>query len=389
MIYFFVVLLGLISLVGIKFAKPDKFFDDYLDQEYTNAIKGIFVIMIFISHYRYFFFRDTSGNIPLDLFGQKMVSMFFFYSGVGILESVKKKGKKYSNRLIIKFFAFHFKYAFMMTINYVIKKVINPNDKLNYKFLLRQYFILDFGFQFNWFICTYILILFYSFISFLPFNNNNTLLPVILVTLFIYFHYRLMIYLKKPSFYIDNIFNFPMGLLFSLYKGIFEKLIKKNDKTYYFILIVISILMYKIKFLEFKYLPTIITKNVIFSNLVILITLKVQFNNGLLQSMNKHSLGILMTQGMFFIIFKKYKSLKGNEYVEFIIIFLLTVFSAILFDESTDFIVSYFYKINVDKILNKLTCFRNYHTIQENNKNNQFRLNSIILDDNLTLSVIK
>ena len=170
MIYFFIVLLGIISIIDIKFAKSDKFFDDYLDQTNTNSIKGIFVVMIFNSHYASELGltpKDKSGSIILDLFGQRMVSMFLFYSGIGIMESIKKKGKNYSNKLILKVIIFQIKYATMLTFTFFIDMVINPKAKLNFKFLLSQYFHLDFHYQRNWFLRTYIAMIFYSFIGFL------------------------------------------------------------------------------------------------------------------------------------------------------------------------------------------------------------------------------
>ena len=67
--------------------------------EHTQAIKGFFVITIFLSHFSSYVHLETWYDKPLkiycSLFAQLMVAPFLFYSGFGIFESVKNKGSAY------------------------------------------------------------------------------------------------------------------------------------------------------------------------------------------------------------------------------------------------------------------------------------------------------
>ena len=394
MISFFVAILGIISLIDIKFAKSDQFFDNYLNQEFTNAIKGIFVMMIFTSHYRYNMIpKDKQRNIPLDIFSQKMVSMFLFYSGIGIMESIKKKGKKYSNRLILKVFIFYMKLLVMIILNLLLLKIFNFREKTNIKYSLK-YLLLKFShFAFHyhgsWYIRTYITLIFYCFIGFLPFNSERNSLSIILTTIFIYIHYRSMIYFKKPIYFYDNLFPFTFGLFYSKYRELFEKMLKRNDKFYYFFLVIAAILLYKNDFFNSNYMPKLITEKIIFSVLIVIITLKVQINNNLLQVINKHSLGILITQGLIFKVCIKFNLFNGNEYIKFIIIFLLTISAAILFDESTDYIGTYINAIDIEKLLNRQTFVSIYHMVKKINKNNLNNIMSQIKNDETIILKVK
>ena len=90
-------LLFLLSLINVKIKGTNDFFKDYMSLENTSNIRGIFVWMILIRHYRSYYKTKKSYicNKILNYLGQRMVSPFLFYSGYGIMESLKKKGNNY------------------------------------------------------------------------------------------------------------------------------------------------------------------------------------------------------------------------------------------------------------------------------------------------------
>ncbi len=73
----------------------------YLSKDYTAAIKGIFIMFVFISHSRsYFEITSTMDNVTIQFMnyvGQLMVTLFLFYSGYGVYEAIKSKKLKYIN----------------------------------------------------------------------------------------------------------------------------------------------------------------------------------------------------------------------------------------------------------------------------------------------------
>ena len=92
----------IISLFGIKIYFKD-YNKDYIDKNNSSYIKGIFILVVFASH----IIQYAKYNKPLDKvglnflleFGQLMVTMFLFYSGYGVYESIKNKGKQYVNSM--------------------------------------------------------------------------------------------------------------------------------------------------------------------------------------------------------------------------------------------------------------------------------------------------
>ena len=88
----FAVILLVLCVYKIKFAK---FHCDYMSIERTGSIKGIFAVIIFLSHIRQYcgvvFSADNIVIWGLDIIGQLMVALFFFYSGFGVLHAYTQR----------------------------------------------------------------------------------------------------------------------------------------------------------------------------------------------------------------------------------------------------------------------------------------------------------
>ena len=99
----FYLLFFILIFSSLKFCKIG-YRNDYLSFDTTNAIKGIFILLVFIKHatpyntssgYIYDGIGDNYFQIIDRYVGQWIVAMFLFYSGYGIMESIKKKGENY------------------------------------------------------------------------------------------------------------------------------------------------------------------------------------------------------------------------------------------------------------------------------------------------------
>ncbi len=85
----------LLCLWGVKFSG---FREDYISKDQSGAFKGIFAMLIFLSHISPYTNIQSSTNIfdrvywgIFSTLGQMVVVVFLFYSGYGIMESIKNK----------------------------------------------------------------------------------------------------------------------------------------------------------------------------------------------------------------------------------------------------------------------------------------------------------
>ena len=96
-------LILIVSLVNVRLCKKG-FFPDYLEKEQSNAIKGVFILLVFLGHalndieYCGFPFNRQidwyAQAFHLEM-GQLVVAMFLFYSGYGVMKSLMINGKTY------------------------------------------------------------------------------------------------------------------------------------------------------------------------------------------------------------------------------------------------------------------------------------------------------
>lgn len=102
MFLLYIIIIILLSS-GMTFYKTG-FYEGYIAKEQCNCLKGFFIVVVFCRHIApylsdagydfsllgYNLFRQIDERI-----GQLLVVMFLFYSGYGVMESIKKKGSNY------------------------------------------------------------------------------------------------------------------------------------------------------------------------------------------------------------------------------------------------------------------------------------------------------
>ncbi len=91
----FLIVLCVLVLWKAKIVAVNK---DYLERSQTDAVKGFFILMVFLSHIRGYI--SGLGKIDgsylyydwlLTKIGQRMVVMFLFYSGYGVMEALQNR----------------------------------------------------------------------------------------------------------------------------------------------------------------------------------------------------------------------------------------------------------------------------------------------------------
>jgi fucose 4-O-acetylase-like acetyltransferase len=229
-------ILCLLSIINLRLKGFNNFFVDYMELKNTNNIKGVFVWMIILSHYsRYYETKNKYiYRIILNCIGQKMVSLFLFYSGFGIYESIKSKGIQYIKTLPKKIIILFIKTQIIILIFYFNNLLLGIKTELK-EYFLSIIFKSSIG-NSNWFAFTILCFYFYSFIFFIFIKEKKIFfIGILFITIINYFH----IYFVYNYFYpkkrhtVDNTLCFIIGLYYSLLKKYFEKIIMKNDIFYF------------------------------------------------------------------------------------------------------------------------------------------------------------
>ena len=320
-------ILFLLSIININVKGNNNFYYDYLELKNTNSIKGIFVWMIILSHYKNYYRKRNKClyRIILKCFGQKMVSLFLFYSGFGIFESIKKKGNKYLKSLINKAMILFIKSQIIL-IFFLLNNLF-----LGLKVTVKNYFLSiifkkNIG-NSNWFAFTIICFYIYSYISFKIINRNLYIFGIIILNIICLFHMYFVynFYYPKMRYTIDNTLCFVVGFYYSLLKNVLNKIIMKNDIIYLLSLSFLIAIYYYFYIYTIKTIWIFLFLNCFFSLIIVLISMKIRFNNEFLNLLNSHSFSIYLLQRivMRLIYFKQY--FQNNELIGFFFEFILII----------------------------------------------------------------
>ena len=116
----------------------------------------------------------------------------------------------------------------------------------------------------------------------------------------------------------------------------------KNDISYFGCLYLLIVIYYYYYTYKKRSIIIVSITNILFSLIIIIITMKVRFNNDFLNLLNSHSYSIYLLQRvvMRIIYYKKY--LLHNELIRFFFEFITILFITSIFDKYTLFIDKYF-----------------------------------------------
>lgn len=329
-----IILLVLIILILFKInIKPNKFQKDYLSKDKTQSIKGIFIVIVFISHSLSYITTKQSFDFPAiylcQKLGQLMVTLFLFYSGYGVYESIKKKKKEtYVDSMPKKRIAkVLFEFAIAVTTFLICNLIFNIHYDL--PTILLSYIGWESIGNSNWYIFAIIMMYLATYIAFKVFEKDH--LKAIISTTIIAYLYIYIIGSMRAPHWVDTILCFPLGMWYSYYKDKIEHYFFQNNKIYFFSLF----LLLGLFVVSYKTRSNLLSFNInaiLFTILVVITTMKVGIHNSILSWLGKNLFWIYILQRIPMIILTIFHVNKFTN-LFFISSFILTMILAIIYSK--------------------------------------------------------
>lgn len=331
------VLIALIALIFSKatYAPKNGFNKDYISKDSTTAINGIFVILVFLRHFvQYFEFNAVSDAsfIEVDKFlNQLIVVPFLFFSGYGTMLSIAKKGTSYVKNLLKGRFLRILLHFDICVLLYLILNLI-----IGKKFPLKQTLLAfttwtSLG-NSNWYITAVLALYLIAIVSFLLIRKHHLPALVLFTALtigFVYFNMKV----GRPNYCYNTIITFPLGMWFAYFKPTIDELVMKNNLCYSLCLAAVS-LCFTISFIyRFSGVEAYSIWSGAFAILLVLLAMKIKISNPLLIFFGEHVFSIYILQRLPMIAFY-YLDLNVKPILVFIASFAITLFMALIFDES-------------------------------------------------------
>lgn len=329
----FLFLLLILSCYQMKLVPVKEFNREYVSRNSTTAIKGIFVFLVFMTHFVSYgssnSVLDTPYFIMRDYMGQLVVVMFLFYSGFGIYESIKFKGIDY-----LKSFPKNRFFKTLLHFDCAVVLFFIVGILLGKKFTITNFLLSFTGWSSlgnsNWFIFTILIQYIIVYISFIIFRDKK-ILALVLITVLSGVYILIMLSFKE-SWWYDTAFCLPFGLWYSFFKEKVENIVMKNNLFYYTSLIIV-ILVFAGLHLKRGNLALYELCAVFYALLIVMFTMKVKTGNKILYWFGNHVFSIYILQRIPMMIFKEVDFISSNFYVYFIVCFAITVIISVYFDK--------------------------------------------------------
>lgn len=241
-------------------------------------------------------FPDQLFPIINQHIGQLLVVMFLFYSGYGVTESIKQKGQTYiksypKRRILSTLLNFDVAVLFFLFVNILLGIKMSGNQ------IALSFICWESVGNSNWYIFVIILCYFITYISYVISKKDFVLIALLLsifsvLTLFYY----------KPIYWYDTFLCYPVGMIWSAKKESIDSFVKKH---YIAVLLLLLIIFVTLRFLKMPFAHGLIynLKNILFSTIIVVTTMKVRISNSILIWLGIHLFPLYIYQRIPMIVF--------------------------------------------------------------------------------------
>lgn len=326
----YVVAIALLALQGLR-PRMRGLNEDYLSKDSTDAVRGIFILLIFASHFALYVdpftaFLDVLYRKVRVALGQAVVTCFLFYSGYGVALSVKRKGDGYTRAMPRKRILPTLLISDCAVILYLILQLWRGNT-----YSLKHLALACIGWVGVGNSCWYIFaILGLYLITWIVLRGRE--LDAVTVGRISVATLAFMLFILcagQPSYCYDTLLCYPMGMWFFLYKDRIDAFLSKGSRYWPVALLTVAAFLLAHKMWErslFFYVLTML----LFTLCVVLFTMKIQLRSPVLMYCGRHLQGLYLLHRIPFIILGDISPWRNGP--EIYLYFALGVAGAFLLD---------------------------------------------------------
>lgn len=343
--YIHIYLFAYVALPMLVFYKfkhlRNSYFDDehVLSLEFTNLLKGIFVILVVLAHTTQRM-PDILYLFPLRISGNFTNTIFLFLSGYGIMYSFLNKENYLKGFVFKRLIRVYTPFVLTNIIAITTYNIMFGNDIAFADFIIMTIQIKGVLGSFLWFVIA--ILLFYSsfYLSFKFFPEN---LAIKSIFIFSMIYIGVCIYLNLGIWWYNTAFCFPLGVYFCSKRKV---LIKKIKERYWQLLLICGIGSFFTVFSFTHYISlTYLAKFTLFFNiaftvffiiLIILLAMKVNLKSGILEFVGKISYEVYLIHMMLLALYFKIVTIK--ESYSFYLFFALTIILSIVLNKFVNLI---------------------------------------------------
>lgn len=313
-----------------KIAGIGKIFDDYMNVDNMQSIRGMLAVLIVIHHFSGMI-EEKSMFFLFNHIGYLVVALFLFLSGYGLAYGVQNKpgyisGVKFLYTRIPKLVIPYWVAVIIYAVGYFAS-----GEQITLKAILLSFVSFKNIVGSSWYIFESIVLYIIFFLSF-KIKNRKIALSVLFA----------LVAVCAIGFYFSDsfsdvwyrsIFAFPLGVFYSLKKDKIESILLKRSVIRYIVLILFLIVLlisrYACVLFDLKYLQVLfdITSSAMFALVAVIMLRKIKLGNKALSFLGNISFEIYLVH---FLLVKLIYSLYFNGQINLLLYFVISIASTIL-----------------------------------------------------------
>lgn len=277
-------LILIVSLVDVRICK-EGFFPDYLGKEQCNAVKGVFILLVFLGHALadirncgFPFDRHIdvyAQSIHLGM-GQLVVAMFLFYSGYGVMKSLLDKGKSYlktypRKRILATLLNFDLAVCCFILLAWIMGK------QLGFTQIILSLIGWESAGNSNWYIFIILCCYLAFYLVFQVVGSRYHLGAVVFIAIALVGVMVLHEY-KEPRWY-NTLLVFPAGMVYAQYSDKLERWIQRWYGAVIASLIIVLLALHFMVRMHPLHGFSLNVKSIAFALLIVVLTMKVRIGN--------------------------------------------------------------------------------------------------------------
>lgn len=295
------------------------FHKGYLSKESTDAVRGVFILLILISHFVGYVGAPVQ---PLDLMykrlqtalGQSVVTLFLYYSGYGVALSADRKGESYvrsmpARRILPTLLAYDCSLMLYLLLQ------LNWGNRYSFGYLLQSLFAWQGLGNSNWYI--FVILVLYA-ITWLILRkrplSKETVAAIFTCCVGLVL---VLIGVGKERWWYDTLLCYPLGMLHYLYKEKIDAFLSRKGRYFLTACCAGALFVGFHKIWRWNDLYNIITM-MLFAVCVVLLTMKLEIRNPVLIYCGRHLQGLYLVHRIPMMLLQKHfdiSSVSPQRYV--------------------------------------------------------------------------
>lgn len=308
-------------------------FDEYLSRDVTASIKGVFIIVVFFRHvFPYLlnggYMPNWTDSIFMRIDGhiqQLLVVMFLFYSGFGVSEAARNKGRVYL-KSFPKTRILHTWLNFDIAVLVFVIMLLTLDENVELKKFVISLFAWESIGNSNWYIFCILYCYLATYVSLISINSNRHRLLMMFSLCALYI--VVIDYFKSgQTYWYNTIMAYPLGMFWSVNRTHIEKVITKIG--WWKSIIIATVVFIPLHFAARDIMAILSNlQAVVFTIIVLLLTVRIRFKSKALIWLGLNLFPLYIYQRVPMVLLSKWDNgefMLTNPYIYVILCAVLTL----------------------------------------------------------------